>query len=380
MAVDPPLAPLIASQLKFLLSNSSLPIKVDQISSGCRNGRYSDRFTLLIPFCLDFVKWEVIFNAYQPSAPPDFVFSEQDEDFNPLLEASGSEQMETNDGLVVLSPFADWNSLDPSKLLTLILHLRDLYVNHHKKRVVQIQDERLKFEINTVLSREGIELCLVSFPEKDEVKFSVPITDLDFYKLVPASNWKQEQKIFLQVVYPVVKSYITIPSSPKIKLVSTAEMKQFFNVDEIRLTSWSDQMSMVAYLYDLEEKLKEQVVVAAADIGKRRRFIEALASNLGRPIEADPVFYRRASLLCQSGVFSFMVHITIPLQFPNKQPILKLESSQHFNTNCLPVMSTPISDYPWSPRWDNTEMADRIFDFLADECLNFKKYCNELNA
>ena len=77
---SPPLAPLVAAQLSYLLSHSKLPIRVSasppalhrlasprrspshfarlqvgQIWSGCRNGRHSDRFTLSIPFCLDYV-------------------------------------------------------------------------------------------------------------------------------------------------------------------------------------------------------------------------------------------------------------------------------------------------------------------------------------
>ncbi|KAK8939863.1 Kinesin-4 [Platanthera guangdongensis] len=46
---------------------------------------------------------------------------------------------------------------------------------------------------------QGIEVCLMSGPDKsEEVKFVVPLLDLDLNKRVHACPWKQEQKIFLQ--------------------------------------------------------------------------------------------------------------------------------------------------------------------------------------
>ncbi|XP_078161269.1 BRCA1-A complex subunit BRE-like protein [Carex rostrata] len=375
MAADPPLPPPIAAQLNHLLAYSPLPVKVEQMWSGCRNGRYCDRFSLLIPFCLDYVKWEVIFNAYHPSAVPDFIFSAEDAGFNPLLEAH--EREAHLNGLSVMSPLVDWNYKDPSRLLSLIFQFRDSYINYQKKRAQQVDDERMSFEISTVLARKGTEVSVASFPDRDEVKFAVPIPELEFNKLVTPCPWKQEQKIYLQAFFVVAKGYAMTPPVPRLKLVSTQDLKPFLNVEDIKLAPWSDQMCMLTYLSDLEVMLNDQVVEAVAGVAKRRRFIEALSPFFGRPIEADPVFCRRASVLGISGVFSFLVHFSIPPQFPNKQPILKLESTQHFNFNGLPIVSSPINDYPWSPRWDNTTMAERIYDFLVEECLNFKKYCND---
>ncbi|GAA0183997.1 hypothetical protein LIER_31314 [Lithospermum erythrorhizon] len=136
------------------------------------------------------------------------------------------------------------------------------------------------------------------------------------------------------------------------------------------------QRCMAEYLPALEEKLDMQVKDAIASIGARRKIIEALVPHFGRPLEADPVFCRKATFLACSGTFTFMVHFSLPVQFPKQQPNLVLQSSQHFH-NGSPVKSQVIDKYPWSPRWDTSEMAVRIFNFLVDECLGFKKYCNE---
>ncbi|XP_061373630.1 uncharacterized protein LOC133315959 [Gastrolobium bilobum] len=56
--------------------------------------------------------------------------------------------------------------------------------------------------------------------------------------------------------------------------------------------------------------------------------IEALAYQLGRPVEANPVFCRKGSFLSASGVCTFLVNFQIPTQFRKQQPALMLQSSQ----------------------------------------------------
>ncbi|KAF7102993.1 hypothetical protein CFC21_104037 [Triticum aestivum] len=347
-APTPPLAPLIAAQLKFLLTNSSLPIKVVQIWSGCSKGRYADRFTLGIPFCLDYVYWDFLYNAMHPKVAPDVIFGQRDEGFQPLVDYDES----GNGGKSCL---AHWDYRDPRGLLCLVEELRLLYIEYQKKLVEKVDDARLKFEISTVLAKEGIEVSLVSSTGRsDEVKFAVPLLDLDLKMMVPGCPWKLPQKIHLQAIFP-----------------------SFFSVDGVKLPAWVDGMCMAEYVPTLEEDLKLQVVDASASIGCRRRFIEALAPAFGRPLEADPIFCRKATVLSISGIFTFLVHFVIPLQFPQQQPILTLQSCQHCNSQGIPITSSPNNSYPWSPRWEVTEMVDRIYDYLADECQNFKKLCSD---
>ncbi|KAE8768037.1 BRCA1-A complex subunit BRE [Hordeum vulgare] len=370
-ALAPPLAPLIAAQLKFLLTNSSLPIKVVQIWSGCGNGRYADRFTLAVPFCLDYVYWDFLYNAMHPKVAPDVIFGQGDEGFQPLVDYDES----GNGGKSCL---AHWDYRDPRGLLCLVEELRLLYIEYQKKLVAEVGDTRLKFEIGTVLDKEGIEVSMVSSTGRpDEVKFAVPLLDLDLNMMVPGCPWKLPQKIHLQAIFPVSSSFLSVPSAPGLKLISTPDLKSLFSVDGVKLPAWVDGMCMAEYIPSLEENLKMQVVDASASIGRRRRFIEALAPAFGRPLEADPIFCRKATVLSISGIFTFLVHFVIPLQFPQQQPILTLQSCQHCNSQGIPITSPPKNSYPWSPRWEVTEMVERIYDYLADECQNFKKQCSD---
>ncbi|KAG2262147.1 hypothetical protein Bca4012_013200 [Brassica carinata] len=366
--------PLIADQLHYLLNNSPDSIKIENVRSGNRfNPRILDRFTLVIPYCLDTIKWDVIYNSEYPAAPPDFIFGPDDEDFMPC-----STTIAPLDSLLEKA-LSEWNNQDSTLLLVLIQGLRDQYMAYQRKRVGQVDDDRVKFEISTVLTRKGIEMQMTSGADKpEEVKFAVPLVmDMSINKLVVGCPWKNEQKIYLQVVYPILRKYESAPSSPRLKLVSSSDLKALFSVEDVKLPPWMDGMCLAEYLPHLEETLERQILEAVSAIVLKRSFVEALTLFLGRPLEADPTFCRKASFLAASGPFPFVVHFFFPTQFPKQQPALMLQSCQHLNQLSEPVKLNLLTDYPWSPRWEVGRMAERLCDFLTDEAVNFKKYCNE---
>ncbi|KAK6245556.1 BRCA1-A complex subunit BRE - like 1 [Theobroma cacao] len=369
--------PFISAQLHYLLNHFPDKIKVEQVLSGGKSYTGGlDRFTLLIPYCLDHIKWDVIYNAEFPLSPPDIIFGPDDEDFHPLHATGGEGEGDLKSR--TRSVLSDWNNKDPTRLLALIQELRDQYMSYQRKRVGEVDDDRLKFEISTILSREGIEMHISSGAEKpEEVKFSVPLMDMNINKMVHACPWRHPQKIYLQVIYPVGRKYASTPSAPRLKLMSTIELRVLFSVDDVKLPPWLDGMCLAEYLPHLEESLEKQVLEAVSLIDIRRRFIEALAPLFGRPLEADPIFCRKATFLASSGSFVFLVHVLISTQFPKQQPALMLQSSQHISPQGVPKQSPLLTDYPWSPRWEVSQMAERIYDFLVDESLNFKRFCNE---
>ncbi|CAD6335375.1 unnamed protein product [Miscanthus lutarioriparius] len=268
---------------------------------------------------------DFVYNALSPKVAPDVVFGPEDERFQPLVDYDVA-------GNGDKSCLARWDCRAPEGLLALVQELRELYIEYQKKRVHMVDDARVAFELSTVLSKEGIEVCMVPSADRpDEVKFAVPLldSDLDIAKLVPGCPWRLPQKIHLQVIFPISRSssYSSMPSAPRLKLISTPDLKSLLSVEDVKLPPWSNGM--------------------------------------------------RATILSISGIFTFLVHFAIPLQFPKQQPVLTLQSSQHCNADGTPIMSPPINDYPWSPRWDQADMVERIYDFLTDECQNFKKFCSD---
>ncbi|KAI3861384.1 hypothetical protein MKW98_000336 [Papaver atlanticum] len=158
---------------------------------------------------------DVIYNAHYPLAAPDIIFAAEDESFHPFFVAG--------DGETPKSSLCDWNIMDPSKLLALIHELRDIYVLYQRKRIAELDDKILKFEISTIHSREELK-------SPEEVRFTVPLLDMDINKLVHGCPWKHQQIIYLQVVFPIRRRYAPAPSAPRMKLVSSSELKALFSV------------------------------------------------------------------------------------------------------------------------------------------------------
>uniref|UniRef100_A0A7N0SVG9 BRISC and BRCA1-A complex member 2 n=1 Tax=Kalanchoe fedtschenkoi TaxID=63787 RepID=A0A7N0SVG9_KALFE len=365
------LPPLIAAQLNHLLVHSPFPVKVEKLWSASKTRNLLDRFTLILPFCLDFMRcWGRYIQCKCSNAAPGVIFGPDDDSFSPFLmepDSSGNNKL-------VMSSLVDWNYRESFRLLNLILGLREQYVAYQRKRVGEVEDERIKFEISTILHRKGIEMMVTGL---EEVKFGVP--------LLAHRNWAQYTIVHFYVII-VCYNFINLKfryfsgclPTPRLKLVSSADLRALLFVEDIKLPPWPSGMFMAEYLPDLEDSLGKQVGESISPIDVRRRFIEALAVVFGRPLEADSVFCRKSAFLATSGVFTFLVHISLPMQFPRQQPIIMLQSTQHFNSQGSPIKSTPLPDYPWSPRWEASQMAERIFEYLEEECLNFKKYWNEM--
>ncbi|KAK8560454.1 hypothetical protein V6N13_082892 [Hibiscus sabdariffa] len=268
---------------------------------------------------------------------------------------------------------------------------RDQYMACQKKRVGEVDDDRLKFEISTICSREYsshrnsvIELelkCKLLQVLESEARRGHICCASHGYEHKQNGAWvplETSTKDILTGNISHWKKYACSPSPPYLKLMSTTELRAMFSIEDIKLPSWLDGMCMAEFLPHLEESLQKQVVEAVSLIDIRRRFIESLALFFGRPLEADPVFCRNATFLASSGSFVFLVHFLISTQFPKQQPALMLQSSQvilfvfpNVNHSGILKKSPLVSEYPWSPRWEASQMAERILDFLADESLNF---------
>ncbi|KAH9557005.1 hypothetical protein CY35_07G063000 [Sphagnum magellanicum] len=360
------------AQIEYLRNNAPLPLKVENLRAGTRGGHVMDRFTVLIPCCLSNVKWEVVFNGLDAKVAPDIIFGVDDESFQPLANSS-----EFSPG----SFLRDWTVTEPNSLLKLILVTRGSYLDYQRHRVEAVNDPRVKFEINTMSGLQGLEMCITTTSDRsEEVNFAVPLVleveapHLPGSHLPSSTLWND---ISLQVKFPLQRGQ-TSAGPPQLKLVAPPAMREVFDVDDVRLPVWPGNICLVEYIPSLQQTLQQQVREARASIALRRSFMEALFPFFGRPLEADATYCRRISLLASSGAFTFLVHLALPIQFPKVQPTLTFQSSQHFDTRGRPLVSRTYMDYPWSPRWDAPQMAQRIMDFVADECIAFKKQCNDL--
>jgi len=51
--------------------------------------------------------------------------------------------------------------------------------------------------------------------------------------------------LLMKVIYPVGRKYGSAPSAPRLKLVSTYELKAFFSIEDVKLPPWSDGMYVI---------------------------------------------------------------------------------------------------------------------------------------
>lgn len=338
---------------------------------GFPGARYADRFSLLLPCCLDHIKWDIVFNSEYPSHAPDIIFPAEDEKFQAAMLADDNQM----NAQVAWNILRDWSVKDSSKLLRLVAELRLLYLQYQRGLVEEVDDPRVRFEIGTISSLQGLEMCLVKMPDKShEVKFAVPLLRVD----CDLVGGRHQAVIQLRVVFPVRKGQLSwSPTVPHLKLFAPPTVKEVFDVEDVKLPVWSDGMCIAEYIPTLKETLKRQVNDAFTSVALRKSFIEGISMPFGRPLEADTVYGRKVSVLACSGIFLFLVHFGLSIQFPKQQPSITLQSCLHFDNIGKPIMRA-YKDYPWSPRWDMAEMLQRIYEFVVEESSNFKKYCNDI--
>ncbi|PRQ37036.1 putative brain/reproductive organ-expressed protein [Rosa chinensis] len=125
-----------------------------------------DRFTLAISYCLDFIKWDVIFDAEYPMSAPDIIFGPEDESFQQFLVLHGEDPKSP------MNRLGGWDSRDPTQLMLLVQELRDQYMAYRMKRVGEVQDDRVKFEISTIAFREVMfQFNIVCLADCENFKF-----------------------------------------------------------------------------------------------------------------------------------------------------------------------------------------------------------------
>ncbi|MCO5554500.1 hypothetical protein L7F22_008029 [Adiantum nelumboides] len=275
------LSPLHATQTQVLLNGSgSLQFQVENVRKGFPGARYADRFSVLVPCCLDYIKWDIIFNIEHPLHAPDIIFPPEDEKFQAAL----LDNETLVNAHVMWTNLQDWNMRDSSKLFTLVADLRSLYMQYQRRLVEQVDDSRVRFEIGTLSSMPGLEMCLVTVADKPcEVKFAVPLLQVD----CELGKVRHQEVIHLQVIFPVKLGQSWNLSAPQLKLFAPATVREVFDVEDVKLPTWPDEMCISEYLPSLKERIKRQVQEAYASVTLRKNFIENLCMPFGRPIEAD---------------------------------------------------------------------------------------------
>jgi hypothetical protein len=74
---------------------------------------------------------------------------------------------------------------------------------------------------------------------------------------------------------------------------------------------------------------------------------------------------------------SVTITVSIPIDFPAKQPLIILQATIQ-NNNGKPI-TTVLDNWPYSPRWPAEEIAKRARLFITNAFEPFRKLCLKEN-
>jgi len=315
------------------LQRSSLKVQFDT--------KTPDRALIKIGYCNKTFQWEVIFCGSQPAILPDFIFHEEEEFFTKID---------------CVSSLKKWNANNPGGLLSIITELIGLYKEYQKKLIKNYPSQRMQFEFGTIAEIEGVEYLI----DKEQ---------LEFHCLVPIPlNFQNVEKSSLKLF--LVFS-LTSDKIPDRRLVFESKSIWENLLLSVKLPIWTSDMYTVTYLHAVQELVSSYY----GDLSQRKKLIEAFQLLFGTPLEYDGYNFQKIAFVFDTANFTFIVHISIPMDFPSKQPSVTLSSTSQIKNN-KPIQLI-YNSYPYSPRWNTDELVKRIRDFILEALTEFKKYCND---
>ncbi|XP_066993310.1 BRISC and BRCA1-A complex member 2 isoform X3 [Anabrus simplex] len=326
-----------------------------------------DRFKLSIPFAGQLISWEIVFNSYRPSFPPDFCF--HDESF---LSDPEVNILEEN-----VPSLAKWDAEDPKSLLHVISELLALYRKHQVSLLNGVDYSRIYFEYSSLVCQaqvleEDVEVLIGTRNNKSRllsgaVNFLIKLK-VDFSSLPPIvsnENPGENAAMLLVTFHSPEGSRIT----PQLHLAPSVEKA----LGSFQLPPFPpDGSCLMDYVPVVVEQLQEKVSNIANCFEKKKEYFAALFYRLGKSVvEYDGVTFTRATFILEWRDFYFLVHFTLPAQFPLDRPMLLFQSVYHIAYGN--PYQTWVDDYPYSPRWLPNEMVDRVYNYILEHAEVFQK-------
>lgn len=328
-----------------------------------------DRFKLSIPFAGQSISWEIIFNSFRQSYPPDFTFND-----DTFLSDPDAEVLEKH-----LPSLANWDSSDPKALYNVISELLILYRKHQVNLLDGLEYSRIQFEYLSLVrqaqvSEDDVEV-LVGNRNKSRfiggaVNFLIRLK-VDFSGLPPVlstENPGENIAILLVTFHSPEGSRIT----PQLHLSPGVE-KALGGSSTVQLPPFPpDGSCLMDYVPIVVEQLKDRVVSISQCYEKKKEYLGALFYHLEKSIlEYDGVTFSHASFMLERRDFYFLLHVSIPLYFPRDRPIFLFQSVYHARYG-TPYQAR-CDDYPFSPRWEVSEMVERACHSIMDYAETFQK-------
>eukprot|EP01116_Phalansterium_solitarium_P022069 TRINITY_DN7155_c0_g1_i1.p1 TRINITY_DN7155_c0_g1~~TRINITY_DN7155_c0_g1_i1.p1 ORF type:complete len:408 (-),score=105.81 TRINITY_DN7155_c0_g1_i1:450-1673(-) len=372
-------------------------------SSSSRN-----RFTLRFTYCAKPVYWEVLYSTADTSLPPDFIFEDGEEHFVAL------HQLET------LRP-GRWSADDAGALLDVLHELLGHYRSFQRRRVERHGSERLQLDLSSLpdadLAVADVKFVAATNQRPAEVRLLLPLR-VDFAAALsnslrgeppPQPPWPQpavgggglDGQQQQQAPDPVLALPPRLRPRPPRLLVTllpdsagrAAEARLELGSDGAAAAFWGQIVDPqkaatvgsgttagglgAALLSDYVEAAEASVQQAYTRLLCRRWLLLALMHAFGGWLELDASSYQRATFMASCSQVPLLIIVTVPAEFPDRQPLLTLQSAHHFRADGGSYVRE-YKNYPYSPRWSATELASRLKSFLEDKAADsFMKACDK---
>jgi BRCA1-A complex subunit BRE len=128
-------------------------------------------------------------------------------------------------------------------------------------------------------------------------------------------------------------------------------------------------MDYVPLVADL---LRDRLSAVIQTYEKKKEYLGAFCYRMGNGmLEFDAISFSYASFLQEFRDFYFLLHVSVPMNFPRDRPVFVLQSVYHFTFG--KPFKIRCEEYPYSPRWEPSEMVDRACIFIVNHIEMFQR-------
>ncbi|KAJ9584420.1 hypothetical protein L9F63_021240 [Diploptera punctata] len=253
---------------------------------------------------------------------------------------------------------------------------------HHHVKVSLLSDySRLQFEYSSLMcqtsvNEDDVEVLIASRNAGVKSRLLGSVVNflirlkIDFSDLPPVQAGEDTGDtvaLLLVTFYPPDGSKIT----PQLYLSPRVE-KALGGSNSFHLPPFPAGNCLMDYVPVVVDQLRDRVASMAAAYEKKKEYLASFIHKMGKALlEYDAISFSQASFLLESRDFYFILHITLPNHFPKERPIFVLQSVYHSSYG-KPFKSR-LDEYPYSPRWESSEMVERSYIFITNYIETFQR-------
>mmetsp|Transcript_55201 Transcript_55201/g.130164 ORF Transcript_55201/g.130164 Transcript_55201/m.130164 type:complete len:384 (-) Transcript_55201:133-1284(-) len=348
---------LMQALLRTVLRDPRGYFKLSQPFKSSPTAPFNDRFKMSVTLGSGIADWTLLLNARNPEAPPDFILDELSDAFIKYEE---------------LQTLRTWSLDQPTSLLDLLMEMRALFRHNRARRAIAFSNEKLGFELESLLGLEDESEIRLLDKEKLNVECVVPIRR----SAGQASGGGAQQSEQAGEARGAdagkgreIIGHLVMILDQELTQVRTSLQYPETVSEELRAVcpGWEPGNT---HVFDFVPMVQSRVLQKMQAMDGRKEALKCL-SELLTPLHVDSALFLRSSFLIElDAVFEVVVHVRLTPSFPEEQPSLVLQSVSYL-VDRQPIHDV-ILEYPYSPRWGARQIASQILAILPSKIREFR--------